>query len=37
MDMAYFYVSGERDVQVADPFGYNLLTIIGNEERLPTL
>uniref|UniRef100_A0A0D6R0F2 Chlorophyll a-b binding protein, chloroplastic n=1 Tax=Araucaria cunninghamii TaxID=56994 RepID=A0A0D6R0F2_ARACU len=22
---------------VADPFGYNLLTIVGNEERLPTL
>ena len=22
---------------VADPFGYNLLTIVGNEERVPTL
>eukprot|EP01023_Acetabularia_acetabulum_P034296 TRINITY_DN321_c0_g1_i4.p1 TRINITY_DN321_c0_g1~~TRINITY_DN321_c0_g1_i4.p1 ORF type:complete len:343 (-),score=71.41 TRINITY_DN321_c0_g1_i4:222-1142(-) len=22
---------------VADPFGYNLLTIVGNEERIPTL
>ena len=22
---------------VSDPFGYNLLTILGNEDRLPTL
>ena len=22
---------------LADPFGYNLLTVIGNEDRIPTL
>ena len=36
------YVTGEGPYanwskHVADPFGYNLLTIIGNEDRLPTL
>ena len=36
------YVTGEGPYanwskHVADPFGYNLLTIVGNEERLPTL
>lgn len=36
------YVTGEGPYanwskHVADPFGYNLLTIIGNEERMPTL
>jgi light-harvesting complex II chlorophyll a/b binding protein 5 len=36
------YVTGEGPYanwakHVSDPFGYNLLTIIGNEDRLPTL
>lgn len=36
------YVTGEGPYanwskHVADPFGYNLLTIVGNEDRLPTL
>lgn len=36
------YVTGEGPYanwskHVADPFGYNLLTIIGNEDRVPTL
>lgn len=36
------YVTGEGPYanwakHVSDPFGYNLLTILGNEDRLPTL
>jgi len=36
------YVTGEGPYanwakHVSDPFGYNLLTIIGNEDRIPTL
>ena len=36
------YVTGEGPYanwskHVSDPFGYNLLTIIGNEDRVPTL
>ncbi len=36
------YVTGEGPYanwtkHVADPFGYNLLTVLGNEERVPTL
>jgi light-harvesting complex II chlorophyll a/b binding protein 5 len=36
------YVTGEGPYanwskHVADPFGYNLLTIVGNQDRLPTL
>jgi hypothetical protein len=36
------YVTGEGPYQnwvkhVADPFGYNLLTVLGAEERTPTL
>ena len=36
------YVTGEGPYanwakHVADPFGYNLLTILGSEDRVPTL
>lgn len=36
------YVTGEGPYanwikHINDPFGYNLLTIIGNEDRVPTL
>lgn len=36
------YVTGEGPYanwskHVADPFGYNLLTIVGDQDRLPTL
>lgn len=36
------YVTGEGPYanwskHVADPFGYNLLTVLGNEDRVPTL
>jgi hypothetical protein len=36
------YVTGEGPYanwskHVADPFGYNLLTVLGAEERVPTL
>lgn len=36
------YVTGEGPYanwskHVSDPFGYNLLTILGNEDRVPTL
>lgn len=36
------YVTGEGPYanwskHVADPFGYNLLTVLGAEERIPTL